>query len=285
MRTVKRILILLCLLALVGCHRPSPSGLCVTVLDMGQSDCTLVRQGGVTLMIDAGVADAREAMRGALRAYDVDRVPILVLTHAHDDHYGNARMLIEEYGVETLILSPAESDDLGYRLVLQAAAQKGVRICYANAGERFAVGDATLEVLSVCIDAKDVNDQGLILRVTYGETAFLFLGDAEAEAEAHLLETVAPEQLRAQFVKVGHHGSDTSTSRELLQAVRPLHAAISCGVENDYGFPHAALLERLAAIGASVARTDLEGDLQYSSDGINVTRREKTSKEKGEWKI
>ena len=272
MRGIKLIAVMLSLLFLLGCHRPATQELCVTVLDVGQSDCTLIRHGDATLMIDAGVSAEREALRGALRSYGIKRVETLVLTHAHDDHYGNARMLIEEYGVEMLILSPAKSEDVGYTLVLQAAQKKGIRICYAVAGERFAVGDAVLEVLSVLVDAKEVNDQGLILRVTYGETAFLFLGDAEAAAEAHLLETVEAARLRAQFLKVGHHGSETSTSRELLQVVKPLHAAISCGAGNDYGFPHAELLERLAAIGAAVGRTDLEGDLRYVSDGNRVTR-------------
>ncbi|MBE6702347.1 MAG: MBL fold metallo-hydrolase [Ruminococcaceae bacterium] len=272
MTSLKRVsLLLLCLCLLIGCHREQPQALTVTVLDVGQSDCTLVVQGDAVLMIDAGTATQREAVRAALRTRRIKEIDCLLLTHPHEDHYGNARMLIENFTVKLLILSPVAVDDWGYQLVLQAAIERGVAICYAEAGDQFPLGSASLEVLAVCAEAEDVNDTSVIARLLYGNTAFLFTGDSEEEAEAYLLSTVLPEKLACDFLKAGHHGSDTSTGVALLQMANPTHVAISCGKYNDYGFPHAALLERLAAVGAAVYRTDQEGDLCYSSDGATVT--------------
>ena len=276
MRYVKGIcLLLFCLLLLTGCQPASEEGLAVTVLDVGQSDCTLVVQSDRVLMIDSGTSTAREAVQYALHSRGIRKIDYLLLTHPHEDHIGNARMLIEKYEIGALILSPAVSEDWGYELVLQAAEGRGIPVTYATAGYGFSVGAATAEVLAVFADAKDINDAGVILRVQYGETSFLFTGDGEGEAERRLLEGVPPEKLDCDFYKAGHHGSDTSSSAALLEVVTPSHAAISCGEHNDYGFPHRELMERLAAVGAAVHRTDLEGDLHYVSDGSTVAFQEK----------
>ncbi len=265
------VIAVLCLgLGLSACRSQERSGLSVEVLDVGQSDCTLVRQGDAVLMIDAGTAAERGAVRGALRDREIDRIDYLVLTHSHEDHIGNARMLLEQYTVGALIVSPLPSDELSYRMVLDVAAQQGVPCHVARADDSYSLGEASIEILFADATTSDSNNASVILRVLYQSTAFLFTGDAELEGETALLSAVFAQQLDCDFLKAGHHGSDTSCCEALLQAVTPKHVAISCGRGNEYGFPHRELLERLDGVEATYHRTDEEGTLCYVSDGHEV---------------
>ena len=275
MKAIRRlgaVILMLCLvLCLFGCQRDKTvTGFSVEVLDVGQSDCTLLRQGNAVWLIDAGTATERGAILGALADRAIKHIDCLLLTHPHEDHVGNARMLLENYEVGTLIVSPFSADDLTYRLVLEAAQQRGVTCHVASGGEVYSLGDAAVEILLADESAKEPNDASVILRVAYGKTAFLFTGDAELDGETALLSAVGAEKLDCDFLKAGHHGSDTSCCEALLQAVTPTHVAISCGADNDYGFPHEALLSRLDAVGATYHRTDEEGTLCYISDGEAV---------------
>ena len=276
MRYIKEIcLLLLCLLLLAGCQPAAANELTVTVLDVGQSDCTLVMQGDQVLMIDSGTATEREVVQYALHQRGIRRIDCLMLTHPHEDHTGNARMLIEKYEIGMLLVSPVATEDWGYDLILREAQARGIPTVYAAAGDIYPLGDVTVEILSILTDVKDLNDASITFRLLYGETSFLFTGDGEAAAERLLLEMVPREKLDCDFYKAGHHGSDSSSSAALLEAATPAHVAISCGLYNDYGFPHGDLLERLEAVGATVHRTDREGHLCYVSDGHKVIFQEK----------
>ena len=262
-------LALVLLLSCVSCAKSEEGGLFVEVLDVGQSDCTLIRQGDAVLMIDCGTLDARSAVQFELDRRDIERIDILLLTHMHEDHIGNARMLLETYTVGALILPAAVSDTLEERLVLEAAEKNAVPMHTASAGDTFSLGQATLDVLYVASEADDLNDTSIVSRLTFGKTKFLFTGDGEAAVERALLSLGA--DLDCDFLKAGHHGSKTSSSAELLAAVTPAHVAISCGKDNDYGFPHRELLERFDEVGATWHRTDKEGTLTYYSDGESIT--------------
>ena len=277
--TVKRylcFLMALCLLFfLFGCQKQESEGLWVEVLDVGQSDCTLLTAGDAVLMIDAGTATEREAVLGGLRERGIEKLDYLLLTHPHEDHIGNARMLLETNTVKALILPPAASEDLGYTLVTASATAHNIPCHIAVAGDRYVVGDMTVEILFADGAPKEVNDGSVIFRVLYGDSVLLFTGDAEAAAETAALAAVPTETLDCDFLKAGHHGSSTSLGDAWLQAATPAHVAISCGADNDYGFPHAELLERLTEAGAEWHRTDTEGTLCYHSDGQTVTYRKK----------
>lgn len=272
---MKKAITLLCLLALLmplllSCRGEPFAGLAVEVLDVGQSDCSLITIGDAVMMIDTGTVTERGTLRAALRRRGIEHLDYLVLTHPHEDHVGNARMLLETYTVGALIVPTTNRDSFDYALVMDAAEGTDTAVQTVSAGQTFSLGEAEVEILLAAYDVADPNNGSIVLRVSYGETAFLFTGDNEEAGEATLLETVAAEKLECDFLKAGHHGSANATGKELLAAATPLHVAVSCGAGNSYGFPDEAVLARLRAEGAVCHRTDTEGDLRYCSNGNDV---------------
>ena len=162
------------LFCLAACRRGEADVLCVTVLDAGESDCILLSRGGSHLLIDSGTAAAHDAVLSELTARGVKTLEALIVTHPHEDHYGNARAVLETRTVSRLILSDIPSDELGYLLMTEAAARCEVPISTVR-GETYAfmLGDAVCEVFCPLPDAADANDAGLVVRVTFGACALL----------------------------------------------------------------------------------------------------------------
>lgn len=244
----------------------------VYVFDVGQSDAILLRTGDKTMLIDTGTAAEEAALRTALMTYGVDHLDLLVLTHPHEDHIGNTHLILNELTVERVLLPVGESEDVGYRMIREQAAARA-RTETAATGQRFSFGSATVEVLAAGFPGESANvdrnenNAGTVLRVCFGDTVMLFMGDAEQETEAWLLATYGEAYLNCDFLKVGHHGSSTSTTAAFAAALTPTVAAISCDKGNTYGFPHAVVLANLAAVGSHVYRTDESGTLVFGTDG------------------
>ena len=253
---------------------PSEDYLYIYVLDVGQSDAVLLRCGTHTLLIDTGTATEERALRRALARYGIERIDYLVLTHAHEDHIGNARLLIENLSVGRVLMPSTEGTDYAYGLLADSASQNAA-VTVAAMGQHFPLGGATAEVLwagdaGESTKDEDANNASVVLRVCFGEQVLLFMGDAEEKTEAALLELYGAEHLDCDFLKVGHHGSSTSSSAAFLLATTPTVAALSCGQQNSYGFPHAETLENLLAVGAHIFRTDLQGTLVFGTDGREI---------------
>lgn len=263
--------VLLCALllpSLVACRAASPEGLYIRVLDVGQSDAVLLSFGGQHLLVDTGTATQRNTLLSALDALEVESLSLLI-THPHEDHYGNARALLEHLPVQSLILGGKASAELGYRLMLETAIAQGTPLQTWEDGLTLSLGGAVVEVLCPMPEAEEPNDASLILRVRYGSCMLLLMGDAEQEAEQALLPALQAGEV-CDLLKVGHHGSDTATTAAFLAAITPKNAAISCGRDNEFAFPHAAVLSALDAVGCNVYRTDLLGDLNFYCDGTEV---------------
>lgn len=258
---------------------PAPR-LTVTFLDVGQGDCAVIQTpGGHVMVVDTGGRtpgddQGRRSLVPFLRAQRVHRVDALVLTHPDDDHIGGATTLMERIPVGWLLVSSLPSNSITYREVLDTGRRRGVRLAALRRGQILQFSDGALaEVLHPPAGALPVsehadNNGSIVLRIRWGNTSFLLAGDAEAEAEADML--ASGMDLRADVLKLGHHGSATSSTEAFLHAVQPQTAVVSAGRHNPFGHPHPDVLARLEARNIRVFRTDRDGGITMMSDGRTV---------------
>ncbi len=251
-----------------------PELLTVYVLDVGQGDAVLVRCSGETLLVDAGPNTAEYHLLAELRAMGIHRLDALVLTHPDEDHIGGADVILEEIPVSKIYIPALETKDETFSRFLKAAAHSGAEVCVIAAGEHFVLGVADVDFLAPLSLQGSSNDSSTVLRISCGKSSVMLMGDAEASAEAMLLERYPAEFLSADLLKVGHHGGATSTSDALLDAVAPRFAAISCGYGNTFGHPARRVIDALAVREIDVGRTDRDGTLIYCSDGAKMWRKQ-----------
>lgn len=247
----------------------SGDGLTVYFLDVGQGDSALLLSGGQSVLIDGGPRSAAESLCADLDALGVEKLDYLIATHPHEDHIGGLPDVLETRTVEQCWMPDDVADSQIYETFLEDLDAYQVSVTVPEVGDSFTFGDCTVTVLCPIQPAEDHNNNSLVLRVTCGETTFLFTGDMEAQEEADLLASGA--DLTADVLKVPHHGSAYTTSEAFLQAVQPSVAVISCGAGNSYGHPHEELLQRLETLDLSVYRTDLQGEIVVSTDGTEIT--------------
>lgn len=253
-----------------ACADASPFS--VHVLDVGKADSILIQCGGKNMLVDGGTADRGESVVRYLKRRGVDALEAVVNTHPDEDHVGGLKDVISAFPVggyyEPLLPRNLIPQTDEYRTVESALHKAGLTPAHPLPGEKFSLGGAAVRVLGPVRTGTDTNNNSIVLRVDYGKTSFLLMGDAEKEEEQDLL--AGGETLSADVLKVGHHGSSTSTSEEFLRAVRPEYAAVSVGNDSN-GLPKRDVLERLAASGAEVFRTDVSGTLIFLSDGEKIT--------------
>lgn len=242
----------------------------VDVLDVGQGDAILLRTEGHAVLIDAGDTDKGVTVVQQLAACGVTALDCIINSHPHADHLGGIEAVLRAMPVHAIYMPDIPAELLptaeSYLRTLQAAEELHIPVHLPQCRETLPLGAASLTFLSVDnAQFDELNNCSLCCLVTCGVQRFLFTGDLEAEGEAAFLAAgLIPE---VSFLKVGHHGSSSSSSEAFLAAAKPDAAAISCGAMNDYGHPSAAVLERLAAVGCTVWRTDLDGALHFETDG------------------
>ena len=242
MRTVIRFIYACILCAILGVPGLAEDGnLTIYYVDVGQADSTIVICDDAVLMIDGGnVADSQFIFSMLRNTLGISHIDHMIATHPHEDHVGG----------------------------LAAALKQGTEIIVPTSGHSFMVGTARVDILGPLKKYKNTNDLSIICKLTYGQTTFLFGGDAEWEAEHDLVESGA--NLRADVLKVNHHGSDTSSSYVYLRSVMPTYAVISVGANNPYGHPSEDVLSRLEDADAVVMRTDQLGTIVCTSDGTEL---------------
>ncbi len=258
-----------------------PTGLRLTSFDVGQGDATLLEfPDRSTLLVDTGGIPfgtsgfdiGARVLAPALWARGVRRLATLLLTHGDPDHIGGARSVLADFRPGHLWQGIAVPRHAGMRAVLQHAGLAGTGIKERLAGQQFMAGGVRIRVLhpppADWERPRVRNDDSVVLEVLHGDVAILLTGDIGADVERAIVPHLTPARVR--ILKVGHHGSRTSTSRELLEAWRPHIALISCGRGNTFGHPAPEVLERLEAVGTKVYRTDLEGQITVESDGRGV---------------
>ncbi len=245
----------------------------VHFVDVGQADCTLLQYGEHAALVDAGNNADGPAVVQYLEDAGVTKLDFVIGTHPHEDHIGGLDDVINHFDVEKVIL-PQVPDSIvpttkTYEDVLEAVKNKGLSITKAQVGDTYSIGEASLEILGPAGTFDDLNNESVVSRVEFGRTSFLLTGDAEEPAEQAILETGA--DLTSTVLKVGHHGSRTSSSDAFLDAVSPSYGVILCGAGNDYGHPHEEAVNRLEQHGVKLYRTDVNGTVVFVSDGKNVT--------------
>lgn len=240
----------------------------IQFIDVGQADAALISCDNHYMLIDGGNRDDSSRIYSILQAVGIDHLDIVVGSHAHEDHIGGLSGAFQ-IATADLVLSPVtEYDSKVFETFKSKAAEKGSGLTVPSAGSTYMLGSASVKILGLN-GGEDTNDTSIILKITYGETSFLFTGDAEYDGEHAVLESGA--DLSATVLKVGHHGSDTSTCYPFLRAVMPQYAVISVGSGNSYGHPADDVLSKLRDAGVEVFRTDLQGDIFCYSDGKNVS--------------
>lgn len=238
-------------------------------IDVGQADSALVTCDGHSMLIDGGNADDSNLVYSVLQRETDGHLDYVVGTHAHEDHIGGLSGAFEVDTADVTFCPVTEYDSKAFRNFKTRADERGGGITIPAVGDTFTLGEASVTVVAVNSVPEDTNNTSIVIRIVYGDTSFLFTGDAEQETEEKILET--GQDIESTVLKVGHHGSSTSTSQAFLDAVSPTYAVISCGKDNSYGHPHSETLAKLSSAGAEVLRTDELGDIYCTSDGTEVT--------------
>ena len=248
---------------------PAGSTFEVHYLDVGQGDCSLVLCDGHAMLIDGGESSESSKVYAYLKQHGVSHLDYMVASHAHSDHIGGLSGALNYATVDTAFCPVTEYDSKTFDSMVKYLDKQGVSITVPSAGDEFMLGSAHVQILGPQKNYDDPNDTSIVLKVTYGETSFLFTGDAERTAEADILN--AGYNLSNTVLKVGHHGSDTSTSYPFLREIMPEYAVIQVGKDNSYGHPTEDTLSRLRDADVKVYRNDLQGDIICSSDGKTVS--------------
>ena len=301
-------LILCCTMLLTGCGQgggqssdtaasskvEAKGQLTISMLDIGQGDAVLIQTGAKNILIDTGddkyYEDGKKGKENTqllteLQKLKIDHIDTLVMTHAHADHIGKADKVIAQYGVKELVYNGIPSTNKYFINALKAAKANGTKQVKVKAGDVLDFGNGvSFEIVSpsqslidedtAAIKVKkkvDVNNESVVGRLTFGNFAMLFTGDAEGPVEKTMAASYG-KKLKCQVLKAGHHGSKTSSTAEFLKLVQPESVVMSLGVNNQYGHPHEALLNRLQKQGVkNIYRTDANGTITIVSDGSSYS--------------
>lgn len=268
--------LLLCLI-LTGCTKQeahvvkekvtSDSSFEMMFIDVGQADATLISCDGHYMLVDGGNREDSDVIYTILEKKGIDNLDIVVGTHAHEDHIGGIPGALE-YATADLVLSPVlEYDSKTFGNFKMAAAKNG-GLVVPKVDDTYKLGSAEVQVLAVN-DGEDTNNTSIVLRIEYGNTSFMLMGDAEKEVENIIINRYT--NLETDVLKLGHHGSSTSSSYHFIREVMPSVAIISCGKDNEYGHPHEEVMSRIKDANVEVYRTDTMHDIILTSDGNNIT--------------
>ena len=253
--------------------QPLDTEMQVHVLDVGNADAILVRNKGQNLLIDAGENDDGADVVAYLRSHGVKKLDYVIATHPDADHIGGMDDVVEAMDIGTFIMAfmpegytPTSKT---YADMLEAISRKGLKITSAQTGKHYSLGEADIEILGPVADFTETNNQSVVCRISFGDKRFLFMGDAEKEAENALME--ARGDLSADVLKIGHHGSKSSTQSKFVKMVSPAYAVISCGENNSYKHPHPETLDTLEELKIRCYRTDRDGTVVITTDGQSIT--------------
>ncbi|SHG89030.1 ComEC/Rec2 family competence protein [Tepidibacter thalassicus] len=277
MKKIITVLILIFAIFLVGCSNKkldnniSNSNLTVHFIDVKQGDSTLIiSPDNKTMLIDAGDNSQGENIKNYLKKLNINKIDVLVGTHPDADHIGGLDYIINNFEINSFYMPRKSHNTKTFKDVLIAAKNKGLTIKEAKYGVKFKLGNyVKCEILNpVKKYGNDNNLWSAVIKTTYNNKSFLFTGDAEFKNEEDMIKSGA--NLKSDVLKLGHHGSSTSTSEKFLKIVNPDVAVISCKYKNKYGHPHKETLKLLKKYNIPLYRTDEQGNIVFYCDGNKI---------------
>ena len=244
-------------------------------IDVGQGDAALIRTEAGDILIDAGTNSSEDELKAYLDSMGVKDLEYAVFTHPHEDHIGGADMVLNTYNVKRVILPDATANSKTFERMMDCIEAEKCEVIEATPDYVFNVGEVKCTILApISSSYTNTNNYSVVIRMDYGETSVLFTGDAEVDAEAEMLERYRfKDTLDCDLLKAGHHGSDTSSGQEFLNAVTPAYAVISVGEGNTYDHPKQETLTKYDAMKIQYFRTDKEGSIVFVSTGGEPTKK------------
>ena len=273
---VTAVIVLIAVITALLLHKDADGGeVQFHFIDVGQGDAALIRTEKGDILIDAGTNSSEDELKAYLDRLGVTDIEYAVFTHPHEDHIGGADMILNTYNVKNVVLPDATATSKTFERMMDAIEAEKCEVIMAAPDKTFKVGDLTCTILAPIGTAyTELNNYSVVIRAEYGDTTVLFTGDAETLSEEEMLERYFFKGLLdCDILKVGHHGSDTSSSQAFLYAVSPVHAVISVGEGNTYDHPKQEILARYEAMKAEILRTDKEGDIVFTSTGGEPERK------------
>lgn len=244
------------------------TGVKVHYINVGQADSTLIQVDGKNILIDAGNDD--NLTYNYLKQQGITKLDYVIATHPHADHIGGMSTIINNFTVDKFYAPKVTTTTVTFENMIKALQNKGLKITTPTIGETIAIGNATLTFLAPnSATYEDLNNYSIVCKLKNGNNSFIFTGDAESLSEGEILAKQL--DISANVLKVGHHGSSSSTSQGFLNKVNPQYAIISVGAGNDYGHPNQETLTKLNSKGVKTFRTDTQGTIIATSNGQNIT--------------
>lgn len=252
---------------------PAEGKLTVRFLNIGQGDSQVIQlPTGQTIVIDSG--DRGSPTVEMLKGYGIEEIDLLIATHPHADHIGEMRDIMRSFRVKEFWDAGVPHTTKTYLDMLEERKSRGIKFVKPRRGEKREIGDAHIEVFNPSNDLPNtnINNASIVVKLTYGETSFLFTGDAEVEAWEQMIDSIG-DRLQADLLKAAHHGSSDGTTGQILDAVRPTVITISCAAGNDYHHPHPRVVNLLRGRSQSIRlyRTDIGGTITAVSDGKSIS--------------
>ena len=236
-------------------------------VDVGQADCILIKYLDSNVLIDAGNNEDGIKIVDYFKSLGVDKFKYVFATHAHEDHIGGMDDIINNFDIEHFYMPDVITTSKTYEDVLDSLYSKKIKYDTPKVDSKLCFEDICLDVLSVGNDKENLNDTSIVLRLVYKKTSYLFMGDASVSVEKKILD----KDISSTVLKVGHHGSQYSSSAQFLNKVRPQYAIIQVGKNNSYNHPKQVVLNKFKRMNTTVYRNDKDGTIILSSDGENIS--------------